>query len=304
MADSPRHHASDPPSNPAGEHPWLATVPAPALILLAITTMQLGASVAKQLFPALGADGTVAVRVVVSAALLWLLYRRRIRFFGQAMRQHWRILTLFGLAIASMNFFFYQALARIPLGAAVAIEFVGPLGLAALTSRRASHFAWVGLAALGIFLLSPLSGVQLDTVGIGFALLAGLFWAVFAGMAGKVSRLVSGHDGLVLGMSVGAVALLPLGLPIVETLAADPALLAAGIGVALLSTTVPFLLEFEALKRIPARTYGVLVSVEPAVATLIGFVWLNEHLNLQSMVAIACVVIAAVGISWSDTRTG
>jgi inner membrane transporter RhtA len=281
---------------------WLNGAPAPALVLLAITAMQMGAGLAKQLFPALGADGTVAVRVVVSALMLLLICRSRITFFAQALRQHWRVLTLFGLAIAAMNFFFYQALARIPLGAAVAIEFVGPLGLAALTSRRVSHFAWVGLAALGIFLMSPLSGVELDSIGIAFALLAGLFWATFAGMAGKVSRLVSGHDGLVLGMGVAALALLPVGIPVVGTLVTDPMLLAAGVGVALLSTTIPFLFEFEALKRIPARTYGVLVSVEPGVAALIGALWLNEKLGLQSMIAIGLVVVAAIGISASDQK--
>lgn len=280
----------------------LLSAPAPALILLAITAMQLGAGLAKHLFPALGAQGTVAVRVAFSAVFLLYLGRSRLAFLGPAFVANWRLLTLFGLAIAGMNFFFYQALARIPLGTAVAIEFIGPLGLAAITSRRASHFAWVALAAAGIFLMSPLSGVALDTRGMLFALLAGVFWATFAGLAGRVGQKTDGHDGLILAMTVAALTLLPMGMPIATQLVSSPTLLAAGVGVAILSTTIPFLLEFEALKRIPARTYGILVSVEPAVATLIGMIWLNEFLGWQSLAGIVCVVIAATAISLADRQ--
>jgi len=201
-----------------------------------------------------------------------------------------------------MNLFFYQALARIPLGAAVAIEFVGPLGVAAVASRQMSHFAWVALAAFGIILLSPLAGVNLDILGIMFALLAGAGWALFIVLAGRVAGRVSGHDGLAIGMAIAAIAMIPLAAPIAGNLLADPLLLLAGFGVALLSTTIPFTLEFEALKRMSKRTYGVLVSVEPGVAALVGALFLGERLGIQGMFAVTCVVIAAIGITVTDGR--
>lgn len=281
---------------------FIDAIPAFALVLFAIISIQVGAAIAKQLFPLLGAQGTVAIRIIFSALLLLLVARGRVRSYGQIFAQNWRLLLIFGLCMAVMNFFFYMAIARIPLGTAVAIEFIGPLGVAVMTSRRISHFAWIALAAIGIALLSPLSGVNLDTVGIIFALLAGLGWALFIILAARLGDRVPGNDGLTIGMVIAALVMVPFAVPVVSHLIFDPLVLLACFGVALLSTTIPLTLEYAALKRMPKRSYGVLVSVEPAVAAMAGVLLLDEYLGLQGIIAIACVVIAAIGITISDGR--
>lgn len=280
----------------------LNVLPPHALVLFAIVAIQLGAALSIGLFPALGTEGTVAVRIIFSALLLGLAARGRIRTFGRTFIENWALLLGFGLAIAEMYFCFYQAIARIPLGAAVAFEFIGPLSVAALSSRRMSHFAWIALAALGIVLLSPLSGADLDPFGILFALLAGAGWALFVVLSVRIGTKVPGNDGLAIGMAIAALTMIPFVIPVVDVLATDRLVLLLGFVVALLSTTIPFTLEFQALKRLPARTYGILVAVEPAVAALIGALFLGEHIGIQGMIAVACVVIAAIGITVSDGR--
>ncbi len=277
-------------------------IPPPGLVLLSIFAIQVGAALATQLFPLLGASGTVAIRIIFSALLLGLAARARIQTFGHIFINNPWVLLVFGLCVAAMNFFFYQAIDRIPLGAAVAFEFVGPLGVAAFASRKMSHFAWIALAALGIVLLSPLSGVNLDTLGIIYALLAGAGWATFIVLASRVGHRVPGNDGLAIAMIIAAISMIPFAIPVASTLIFNPLVLLAGFGVALLSTTIPFTLEFQALKQLSARTYGVLVSLEPGVAALIGTLLLGERIGLQGMVAIACVVIAAIGITITDGR--
>lgn len=279
------------------------TIPPPGLVLFSIVAIQVGAALATQLFPLLGASGTVAIRIIFSAILLSLATRNRIRTFGQTFVRHWGVLLIFGLCVAAMNFFFYQAIDRIPLGTAVAFEFVGPLGVAALTSRRLTHFSWIALAALGIVLLSPLSGANLDTTGVIFALLAGVGWAIFIILASRVGSRIPGNDGLAMGMIIAAITMIPFAAPVVTTLFSNPLVLLAGFGVALLSTTIPFTLEFEALKHLSARTYGVLVSLEPGVAAMVGALFLGERIGLQSAIAIACVVVAAIGISVTDGQS-
>ncbi|NKB61381.1 MAG: EamA family transporter [Gammaproteobacteria bacterium] len=278
------------------------TFPPTGLVLIAVTSIQLGAGIATHLFPVLGAEGTVAIRIIFSSLLLGLAARGRVGTFVGTLKRNWGLLIGFGLCIAAMNLFFYQSIARIPLGAAVAFEFIGPLGVAAFSSKRLSHFAWIALAALGIVLLSPLSGTDLDTLGIVFALLAGGGWALFILLAARVGERVSGNDGLVIGMAVAAVTMVPFAVPVMTDLVSNPLILIASFGVALLSTTIPFTLEFEALKRIPSRTYGILVSTEPAVAAVVGALLLGERIGIQGMVAVACVVIAAIGISVSDQK--
>ncbi|NKB77043.1 MAG: EamA family transporter [Gammaproteobacteria bacterium] len=280
----------------------LSTFPPIGLVLLAVTSIQLGAGIATQLFPVLGAEGTVAIRIIISALLLSLAARGRIDTFGKILRKNMGLLLGFGLCIAAMNLFFYQSIARIPLGAAVAFEFIGPLGVAAFSSRRKSHFAWIALAALGILLLSPISGADLDILGIFFALLAGAGWACFIILAGRVGKATSGNDGLIIGMIIAAAFMIPFAVPVTLDLISNPLILLASFGVALLSTTLPFRLEFEALKRIPTRTYGILVSVEPAVAALVGALLLGKRIGVQGVVAVTCVVVAAVGITVSDQQ--
>ena len=293
----------------ADEHPGgdrqsrlIGAIPPTGLLLLAIVSIQLGAALATNLFPILGSEGTVAIRIIISALLLALVARGRVRKFISLFVRDWGLLLAYGLCIAAMNFFFYKAISLIPLGAAVAIEFVGPLGVAALASHRPIHFACVGLAALGIVLLSPLAGVDLDPLGIICALMAGAGWAGFVFLSRRVGARVSGNDGLAIGMAIAALSMIPFVIPVAADLISNPMLLLAGLGVALLSTTLPFTFEFEALKRLSNRAYGVIVSAEPAVAALIGALLLGERIGAQGMVAVACVVVAAIGITVTDGR--
>ncbi len=277
--------------------------PPTLLVLFSVCSIQVGAGLATRLFPLIGAEGTVACRIIISAMLLVLLSQKKLRALVLQFSTESRLLIVFGLCIAAMNLCFYLAIARIPLGAAVAIEFVGPLGVAAIKSKRIVHFAWVMLAGLGIVLLSPISGVQLDTLGIIFALLAGAGWALFIVLAERVSIRTAGNDGLVVAMIVAAVVMMPFAIRVTPELFSDLNALFVVLVVALLSTTIPFSLEFEALKRLPARNYGILVSVEPAAAAFIGAVLLGERIGLQGFLAVSCVVIAAIGISVSDKRS-
>ncbi|MFT6642316.1 MAG: inner membrane transporter RhtA, partial [Flavobacteriaceae bacterium] len=182
----------------------------------------------------------------------------------------------------------------------VAIEFMGPLGVAVLNSKKMSHFAWIALAAIGIALLSPLTGVDLDMVGVMFALMAGIGWALFIVIASRVGQRIPGSDGLAIAMVIAAIVMIPFAIPVLPILVFNPLILFAAIGVALLSTTIPMTLEFEALKHLPARTYGVLVSLEPGVAATVGALLLGERMGVQGMIAVSCVVVAAIGITVTD----
>lgn len=266
-------------------------------MLLAIFVIQLGAAIATHLFATLGPDGTVAIRVLISALLMALLTRVDLTTGLALLKNHWRLLLPYGVCMAVMNLFFYMAIARIPLGAAVAFEFIGPLSVAAFTSRQPRHFIWIALAAVGIVLLSPLSGTDLDMTGVVFALLAGVGWAAFILLSRQVSARITGNAGLTLGMLIAAATLLPFGLPALPALFSNPTVLLLAFGVAVLSTTIPFTLEFEALKKLPARNYGVLVSLEPVVAALVGAVLLSERLGIKGTIAVVFVVIASIGIT-------
>jgi inner membrane transporter RhtA len=279
---------------------FLKAIPPPGLVLIAIVAIQVGAALAAHLFPTLGAVGTVAIRIIISAFVLVFFARSRIQTFTQTFRENWRLLLGFGLCLAAMNVFFYQAIARIPLATTVAIEFMGPLGVAVLNSKKMSHFAWIALAAIGIALLSPLTGVDLDMVGVMFALMAGIGWALFIVIASRVGQRIPGSDGLAIAMVIAAIVMIPFAIPVLPILVFNPLILFAAIGVALLSTTIPMTLEFEALKHLPARTYGVLVSLEPGVAATVGALLLGERMGVQGMIAVSCVVVAAIGITVTD----
>ncbi|MEE9333419.1 MAG: EamA family transporter [Granulosicoccaceae bacterium] len=279
----------------------LSALPPTGLVLFSVFSIQIGAGLATRLFPVLGAEGTVAIRIIISALLLVVFAGSKLRSLKPIFINNIRLLIGFGLCIAAMNLFFYLSIARIPMGAAVAIEFVGPLGVAGLNSKRKMHFVWVSLAALGILLLSPVSGMNLDSMGILFALLAGSGWAMFIILAERVGRHTSGHDGLVIGMGVAAIVMIPYAIPATPPLFSNSMVLLVALAVAVLSTTLPLIFEFEALKRMPARSYGILVSVEPAVAALIGALLLGERIGLQGLIAVACVVVAAIGTTISDT---
>ena len=277
-------------------------IPPQGLILLSIIAIQVGASIAVQLFPILGIESTVAVRIIFSAIILVMTVNVKMHSLWQTFLDNWAMLCLFGICMVAMNFFFYKALARIPLGAVVAIEFIGPLSLAAITSKRLIHFLWVVLAAFGILLLSPISGANLDTWGIIFALIAGMGWTTFIILSKRVGKKVKGNRGLTIAMLIASIFMIPFFVPVVPVLFQDPYVLFIGFCVALLATSIPFTLEFQALKHLSHSAYGVLISLEPAIAALVGIVVLNEQITIQGIVAVICVVVAAIGITLSEKR--
>ena len=270
----------------------LDRVPAPALVITGVLSVQLGAAVAKSLFDQLTPTGVVALRLVFGAVVLGVLFRPRIR---NRPRSELRLAVAFGLTLVSMNLCFFQALDRIPLGIAVTLEFVGPLAVALIGSRRSSDFLWVAMAAAGIALLAPGVGGGADAVGVAFALAAGVLWGVYILLGARVGRAFSGPTGLVLAITVGACVALPLGVASAGSSLLEPALLAAGFGVAILSSAIPWSLELEALRRLPTHVFSVLMSLEPAIGALVGFVVLGERLGVRAITAIALVVIASAG---------
>jgi inner membrane transporter RhtA len=270
-----------------------------SLVMGAVASVQLGAAVATTLFDELGPAGTVLLRTGFAAVALLLLWRPHLR--GRT-RGALRDALLFGLTLAAMNLSFYGALDRIPLGIAVTLEFTGPFAVAVAGSRRASDLLWVALAAVGIVLLSPGVHGSLDTTGALLALLAGACWAAYIVLAARVGRAFSGGRGLTLAMVVATLVLLPGGIVAGGSDLGDPALLAVGLAVALLSSAIPYSLELEALRRLPKGTFGVLMSLEPAVAALVGLVALGQDLSANEVVAIALVVAASAG-ALSAART-
>ncbi len=263
-----------------------------ALVMGAIASVQVGAAIATTLFDELGPAGAVLLRTGFAAVALLLVWRPSLKGReGGALRDA----LLFGIALAGMNLSFYGALDRIPLGIAVTFEFAGPFAVAVAASRRGSDLLWVALAAGGIVLLSPGIHGSLDTTGTLLALLAGAFWATYIVLAVRVGRAFSGGQGLALAMIVATVVLLPSGIVAGGADLGDPGLLAVGLAVALLSSAIPYSLELEALRRLPKGTFGVLMSLEPAVAALVGLVALGQDLSANEVVAIGLVVAASAG---------
>ncbi len=267
-------------------------MPAVGLVLGAVVSVQIGAALATELFDELGPTGTVMLRLALAAVVLMAIWRPTFRSLRGTPG---RDVLLFGLALAGMNTSFYLALDRIPLGIAVTLEFVGPLGVAFAFSRRRLDFVWAALATAGILALSPLPGSDLDGLGAGLALLAGAFWAVYILLAKRVGRSFEGGDGLALAMAIAGLLLLGPGIVDAGKQLLEPALLAAGLGVAMLSSVIPYSLELEALRRLPRGTFGVLMSLEPAVAATVGLIILDQALAAREIVAIALVVIASLG---------
>ena len=277
-------------------------VPPTALVMLSIVSVQLGAAIAKTLFNSLGPGATVFLRIAFASLVLLVLVRPKL---GGHDRNAYVVAGLFGLALAGMNFSIYLAIDRIPLGVAVTLEFVGPLGVAVAGSRRMLDLLWVVLAAGGILLLAPLGafgGMNLDPVGVAFALLAGCLWASYILLSARTGSAFPGGTGLVIALCVGTVVLAPFGVAGAGYALLDPKLLLAGFGVAMLSSAIPFSLELEALRKIPARVFGVLMSLEPAVAALAGLAVLGERLGLRAVVAIVFVTVAAAGASLFGRR--
>jgi inner membrane transporter RhtA len=271
-------------------------VPPTLLVLLGIASVQFGAALAKGLFDELGVGGTVFLRVLFAALVLMAIWRPSLRGRG---RHDLLLVAVFGLVLAGMNLAFYSSLDRIPLGAAVTFEFVGPLGVAVAGSRRPLDLVWVALAAAGILLLSDLGAGGLDALGIALALLAGALWAAYILLSARIGQRYDGADGLALAMVVGAAALVPVGVAEGGDELLVPWILAAGLAVAVLSSALPYALEMEALRRMPTGVFGVLMSLEPGMAALAGYLLLGEGLVAREIVAIMLVVAASAGASRS-----
>ncbi|WP_231114732.1 EamA family transporter [Lentzea aerocolonigenes] len=269
-------------------------IPPTALVLLGIVSVQVGAAVAKQLFTVAGAAGTVTLRLVVAALVLVVIWRPSLRLDRRTLL----VVVTYGVVLAGMNLCFYAALARIPLGAAVTIEFLGPLAVSVFGSRRWLDGLWVLLAGTGVVLLTRVQG-GLALSGVLFALAAGALWAAYILVTAKLGSQTSDGKGLALAMVVGAVIALPFGVSSAGTAMLDPVVLAAGFAVALMSSVIPYSLELEALRRMPPRVFGILMSMEPAVAALAGLLLLGEELKPAQWVAVCCVVIASVGATRS-----
>lgn len=267
-------------------------VPPTGLILMSILSVQIGAALAKGLFATLGPGGTVFLRIGFAALIMLAVGRPRIR--GRA-RADYVAMLLFGLTIAGMNLAFYSAISRIPLGIAVTLEFVGPLCVAVAGSRHRLDLLWAAFAAAGILLLAPWANTAIDPIGIVLALTAGSGWAAYILLNVRVGRAFAGQEGLALAMGIACLVTLPLGIGVGGPLLGGPRLLAAGLGVALLSTVIPFSLEHAALKRLPAQVFGVLMSIEPAVAALVGAIILHQALGIRALLALAGVTLASVG---------
>jgi inner membrane transporter RhtA len=256
-----------------------------ALVVAGVMSVQLGAGLAVTLFDELGAAGAAFLRLAIAAAVLVAVWRPR-------PAGHLHLAALFGVTLGLMNLCIYEAMDRIPLGIAVTIEFWGPLAVAVLGSRRALDLVWVTLAAAGILLLANPGGGTLDAAGIGFALAAGGLWAGYILLATRVGTVYPGGSGLALAMVFGAAATLPFGVPLHGV---DAGVLAIATVIALASSVIPYSLDLEALRLIPARVFGVLMSLEPAVAALAGLIVLGQALDVREWLAIGLVVIASAG---------
>ena len=260
------------------------------LLIVAMASVQTGAAFAKKLFVAVGPAGITALRLSLAAAVLLILWRPSFRLKAR----EWRLVVAYGLSLGVMNMLFYLAIARIPLGVAVALEFTGPLAVALAASRKAVDFLWVGLAVLGLALLSPVGDARVDLTGAALALGAGLCWALYI-LFGRRAGAALGGQAVALGMAVGAIAVAPVGIALSGPGLFAPAILAGGLIVALLSSAVPYSLEMVALPRLPAGVFGVLMSLEPAIAVVSGFLILAERPSAMQMAAVGCIVAASIG---------
>lgn len=264
---------------------------------MAAGSVQFGAALAKTLFDQVGAGGTVFLRVALAAIVLAAIWRPNVtRLRG---RELWLALA-FGFALAGMNLAFYAAIDRIPLGVAVTFEMVGPLGVAVALSRRRADLGWAALAGAGILLLSDFGDFgDLDPAGVGLALLAGAFWAAYILLSARAGRAFPGGAGLALAMVAAGLLLIPVGVADGGEALLEPDVLAIGAAVAILSSAIPYSLELEALRRLPAGIFGVLMALDPAIATLAGYVVLGEGLTGRELAAIALVVTASAGAARS-----
>ncbi len=267
-------------------------IPAVPAVLLAIISFQCGAALAKGIFPVLGAVSTSSLRIVLSAVILVIFNRPNIRNLTRA---QWKAVALYGLTLGAMNVIFYMAIARIPLGLGVALEFIGPLVLALTGSKRIIDFLWVVLAAAGIILIEPWGNKSIDVIGVLLALLAGAFWAAYILIGGHISQIMDSGKAVTIGMIFASMLVLPIAIADGLISHLKPATFVSGLGLALLSSAIPFTLEMGALRKIPAKTFSILMSLEPAVAALSGLVFLHEYLSFYEWLAVVLIIVASAG---------
>ena len=264
------------------------------LVLASACSIQFGAAFAARLFPHVGPAGAVTLRLIIAAAILIAFARPRVR--GRT-RGDWLVVGGLGVMFAGMNMCFYEAIDRLPLGPAVTLEFLGPLGLAVVLSRRARDMVWIVLAAGGVLLLGRGGFEGLDPVGVVFVLAAALCWAGYILVASRMVKRFDGIDGLALGCVVAAVLVTPFGAASAGTALFEPHVLMLGAVVALLSSALPYSFEMLAMKHLPPATFGLLASLEPAVAAIAGFLVLHQSLALIQVGGIALVVLASAGVT-------
>ncbi len=271
-------------------------VPAQVLVLGAACSVQAGAAVAKSLFPTLGPPGVVFLRLAFGSLSLWVIGRPQL---ADRTRRELGLVAALGVTLVSMNLLFYESLDRLPLGVAVTVEFAGPLAIAVFSSRRLLDGVWIALAAIGIALLADGGGKSIHALGLVFAVLAGGCWGLYIILGTRMGRVCPGSTGLAPAMAIGALIALPWGVLSAGHHLRDPGLVGAGVGVGLLCSALPWSLEIEAMRRLPTHVFGVLMSLEPAVAALSGFVLLGEHLRARAWISLVLVVIASAGASRS-----
>lgn len=264
------------------------------MILIAMLSIQFGASIAKSLFPLIGVGATSGFRLFFASLILLLIWRPWRNPISQQAR---RSILIYGVSLGLMNLFFYLALERIPLGIAVALEFTGPLSVALLQSKNRFDFLWALLAAVGLYLILPFNSLSpnLDILGILWALAAGIFWGLYIIFGQKAGQNENLGAVTSIGMLVAAIVVLPFAFFLTSPQSISVDIMPLAILVAVLSSALPYSLEMIALKKIPSKTFGILMSLEPAVATLMGYWNLNERLTLTQLTALTCIVLASLG---------
>ncbi|GAB49112.1 EamA family transporter [Mobilicoccus pelagius] len=271
-------------------------VPPLVLVLLAIGSVQFGGALAVTLLPLVGTLGSVTLRLAIAAAVMLAVLRPSVAGYD---RHDWATVAAFGGALALMNTAFYASLTRLPIGAAVTVEFIGPLLLAAVLSRLARDLVAVGVAAVGVVLVSGVlgTGARLDSVGVLLALLAGAAWAAYIVLSARTGRRFPKLDGLAFSMAVATVLVAPAGLVTAGARLWEPDALVRGLGIALLSSVLPYSFELLALRRMSAAVFGILLSLEPAVAALAGFLVLGQVLTGTQILGMVAVVAASASVT-------
>jgi inner membrane transporter RhtA len=269
-------------------------VPAALLVLTAIGSVQIGSAVARTLFDDLGAAGVTFLRLAIAGLVLGLATRPRLRGWSPAA---WQAAAALGLVMAGMNLVFYLALRTVPLGTAVTVEFLGPLLLALVQTRRLFDLLWALAAAAGVVLLGAGSGGSAPLGGLALALIAGLCWAGYIVLSARLGQLVPGTGGLAVSLTVAALLVLPFGAGSAVAVVDRPVLLIGATAVALLSSVFSYGLEITALRHIPTRVFGILMSLEPAAAAVAGLLLLHQRLGLRAIVALLLVSLASLAVT-------